>query len=214
MKNISQVFNMSVAEKVTNRMNRVKKGVPFSISRFYGLGSETAVQKAFSRLTKQGVIERLSKGVYARPKPLQNFPAIKMSANAEQVAKHWAKERGYTLVNQGQESAYRLGLQSQAPVKPIYWSNGPSRQFRVGKQVVEVRHIAVSKLKWAGRPEGEFLRGLLVTPTASVEMRSLSNALKRLSVSGKEAKSLIHKLYSAPLPSEWYGKLKEFERTL
>jgi len=205
---------MSVAEKVHLRIKRIRKGVPFSASSFYGLGSSTAVQKALSRLVKSGEIERLSKGVYARPKTLASAPSVKVSASAERVARHWAKEHGYKLVRQGQESAYRLGLQTQAPIRTIFWSNGPSRTFQVGRQVVEVRHTGNSRLKWPGRPEGELLRGLLVTPANSVDFSELSKALSRLSLSGSEAKALLQRLHSAPLPSRWHSKLEAFERNL
>ena len=205
---------MSVSEKVHQRIKRTRKGTPFSVSSFYSLGSTTAVQKALSRLVKAGEIERLSKGVYARPKTLASAPSVKVTASAERVARHWAKVHGYKLVRQGQESAYRLGLQTQAPVNTIFWSNGPSRTFRVGRQVVEVRHAGDSRLKWAGRPEGELLRGLLVTPPNTIHFAELSKALKRLSLSETDAKELLHRLHSAPLPSGWHSKLEAFERNL
>ena len=143
---------MSVALKVSNRVERMKRGVPFSITGFYALGNRTSVQKALSRLAQEGVVERVSKGIYVRPKPLPSMPSIKTTASAEQVAKVWAKEHGYKLVSQGQEAAYRLGLQTQAPMRTIFWSNGPSREFRIGNEVVEVRHITEQKLRWGNAP--------------------------------------------------------------
>ena len=115
---------MSVAIKVSSRVDRMRRGVPFSITGFYSLGSKVAVQKAMSRLVQEGVLERVAKGFYVRPKPLPSMPSIKTTASADQVAKVWAKEHGYKLVTQGQESAYRLGFQTQAPMKKVYWTNG------------------------------------------------------------------------------------------
>ncbi|MEE8058495.1 MAG: DUF6088 family protein [Pseudomonadales bacterium] len=205
---------MSVSTKVSNRINRMKRGIPFPISGFYTLGNRTSVQKAMSRLTQKGAIKRVSKGFYVRPKPLASIPSITVTASAEQVAQAWAKEYGYKLVRQGQEAAYRLGLQTQAPVKTIFWSNGPSRQFKIGNEVVEVRHITEQKLRWAGRPEGTLLRGLIVTPLESVEFSNLFNAVKRLSLSNEEAKAAVQKLSAAPLLQGWQPKLQQFERML
>lgn len=202
---------MSVAMKVSSRVNRMKRGVPFSITGFYSLGTHTSVQKAISRLAQEGVVERVSKGFYVRPKPLQSMPSIKTTTSAEQVAKVWAKEHGYKLVSQGQEAAYRLGFQTQAPMKTVYWSNGPSREFRIGNQVVEVRHISSQKLRWEKTPEGTLLRGLLVTPPESVELSGLKRAIQRLSLSPVEAKSVLHKLRSVPLLNAWQGKLQQLE---
>lgn len=202
---------MSVAMKVSSRINHMKRGVPFSITGFYSLGNRTSVQKAMSRLAQEGVVERVSKGFYVRPKPLPSMPSIKTTASAEQVAKAWAKEHGYKLVSQGQEAAYRLGFQTQAPMKTVYWSNGPSREFRIGNQVVEVRHISGQKLRWGKTSEGTLLRGLLVTPPESVEVSGLMKAIQRLSLSPVETKSVLHKLRSLPLLNAWQGKLQQLE---
>lgn len=202
---------MSVAMKVSSRVNRMKRGVPFSITGFYSLGSRTSVQKAISRLAQEGVVERVSKGFYVRPKPLPSMPSIKTTASAEQVAKVWAKEHGYKLVSQGQEAAYRLGFQTQAPMKTVYWSNGPSREFRIGNQVVEVRHISGQKLRWGKTPEGTLLRGLLVMSPESVELSGLKRAIQRLSLSPVEARAVLHKLRSLPLLNAWQEKLQQLE---
>ncbi|WP_409523309.1 DUF6088 family protein [Nitrincola sp. MINF-07-Sa-05] len=190
----------------------MKRGVPFSITGFYSLGSRASVQKAISRLALEGVVERVSKGFYVRPKPLPSMPSIKTTASAEQVAKAWAKEHGYKLVSQGQEAAYRLGLQTQAPMKTVYWSNGPSREFRIGNQVVEVRHISDQKLRWEKEPAGALLRGLLVTPPESVEVSGLKKAVQRLSLTPAEIKAVVKKLSSLPLLNAWQSKLEQLEQ--
>lgn len=202
---------MSVSAQVTHRLQRMKRGAPFAISRFYDLGSQTAVQKALSRLHEEGVVERVAKGIYVRPKPLASFPAITIKPSAETIARTWAREHHYRLVPQGLEAAYRLGLQNQAPVQTIFWSDGPSRTFATGHEVVEVRHITGQKLRWIGRPEGELLRGLSVTPPAAVELPALRKALKRLRLSEEEGRTVIERLKASLLPKAWRDKLSELE---
>ncbi|MBD2860251.1 hypothetical protein IB286_14715 [Spongiibacter sp. KMU-158] len=202
---------MSVAMKVASRINHMKRGIPFSITGFYSLGNRTSVQKAISRLAQEGVVERVSKGFYVRPKPLPSMPSIKTTTSAEQVAKVWAKENGYKLVSQGQEAAYRLGFQTQAPMKKVFWSNGPSREFRIGNQVVEVRHITKQKLRWENAPEGTLLRGLLVTPPESIEVSNLRKAVERLSLTPAETKAVVKKLTALPQLNAWQSKLEQLE---
>ena len=200
---------MSVAMKVALRIGHIKRGVPFAITGFYALGSHTSVQKALSRLTKDGVLERVSKGFYVRPKPMVSMPSIKVTTSAESVAKAWAREHGYKLVSQGQEAAYRLGFQSQAPMKKVFWSNGPSREFRVGNQVVEIRRISSQKLRWQNAPEGALLRGLLVTPPESIEVFELEQAMRRLSLTPVEERLAVKKLCALPLLNGWQAKLEQ-----
>jgi hypothetical protein len=141
------------------------------------------------------------------------MPSIKTTASAEHVARAWAKEHGYKLVTQGQEAAYRLGLQTQAPMRTVFWSNGPSREFKIGNQVVEVRHISASKLRWEREPEGVLLRGLLVTPPDAVEVSGLKKAIQRLSLNSSQARAVVRKLSSVPQLSGWQNKLHQLEQT-
>lgn len=203
---------MSVSAKVANRVQRLKRGEPFAITGFYSLGNITAVQKALSRLVQSGELVRVSKGLYVRPKPLAAIPSVKITASATQVAQVWAKEHGYILVNQGEEAAYRLGLQTQAPMQRVFWSNGPSREFAVGNERVVVRHITKSKLHWASKPAGTLLRGLLVSKPEAISAQALARALGRLSMTRESQSQLIKQLEASPLLHAWRPKLRELER--
>lgn len=205
---------MSVSELVKNRLSRMKRGTPFSIEKFYSLGSATAVQKTMSRLTKEGEVVRVAKGIYSRPKPLTSIPSIKMVATAEDVVKTWAKTHGYKMVPQGLEAAYRLGLQTQAPVKTVFWCSGPSRNFRVGNQEAEVKHTSRSKLQWAHKPEGELLRGLMFSSPEHTTVQQLSVALRRLNLSPEEKLTVVNKLLNSHLLAVWTPQLTHLKHTL
>ncbi|GAA3970811.1 DUF6088 family protein [Allohahella marinimesophila] len=205
---------MSTSAKIARRLKRMKRGTPISNKQFYDLGTTAAVQKALSRLVQKGLIERVAKGMYARPMTLAGMPSVKVTASAEQIARKWAQRHGYTIVRQGVESAYRLGFQTQAPVKTVLWSNGSDKTFAVGNQVVEVRHVADSKLRWKSRPEGELLRSFSVVPASSVEASDLKRAFSRLSLTGTEIREAIRKLKAIALPEGWSAKLEELESAL
>lgn len=202
---------MSVSALVTQRISRLQKGMPFTIESFYALGSVTSVQKAFSRLAKEGSVVRVAKGIYTRPKPLKSFPAIKIMANTEEIALSWVRKHNYTMVRQGIEEAYRLGLQTQAPVKTVFWCSGPSREFKAGNQQVIIKHVAESKLLWVNKPEGSLYRALLVMPAEYTSLVQLKTAIKRLGLSGNEIILVIRKLKLQPLLSSWQNKLSQLE---
>ncbi|MDP4536906.1 DUF6088 family protein [Alkalimonas collagenimarina] len=205
---------MSVSALVAHRVSRLQKGTPFTIEGFYALGSVTSVQKAMSRLAQEGTVVRVAKGIYARPKPLKSFPSIQTSATAEEVAWSWARNHNYALVPQGLEEAYRLGLQTQAPVKTVFWSSGPSREFKVGNQQVVVKHTAHSKLRWANKPEGAFYRALLVLSAEHTPLQHLKAALKRLNLTSNEVIPVIRKLKLQPTLISWQNKLTMLESEL
>ncbi|KGJ90461.1 hypothetical protein ND16A_1857 [Thalassotalea sp. ND16A] len=205
---------MSVAVLVSNRLFRMKRGVPFSIERFYSLGTTTSVQKAMSRLAKEGKVVRVAKGIYSRPKPLASIPSIKITAKAEDIAKTWARTHHYKLVPQGLEAAYRLGMQTQAPVKAVYWTTGPSREFKVGNEVVQVKHTTATKLRWENKPEGTLFRGLLSLSAEYTPVSTLKVAIKRLNLNEKEAIYVVNKLSHSPMLKMWQSKLNQLESSL
>ncbi|MFP5628712.1 hypothetical protein ACLD11_21820, partial [Salmonella sp. 741265116_PST] len=60
--NVSIGESMSVAALARQRVHRMKRGIPFSISGFYSLGSRASVQQAMSRLVKEGLLVRVERG--------------------------------------------------------------------------------------------------------------------------------------------------------
>lgn len=187
---------MSIQIKVETRIKRIKKGIPFSINGFYELGGHAAVQKALSRLAKSGFIVRVQRGIYCRPKPLKAIPSIKKTASTEQVVRLWAKQNKYKLVPQGMEEAYRLGLQTQAPIRKVYWTNGPSKEFVVGNQKIVVVHKRDALLKWGNTPAGRLFRALFIFKSNELSLSALTIAFSRLKLLGKEANTLIKKMRS------------------
>lgn len=214
MQFVSLGLYMSISILVANRVSRMKRGTPFSIEGFYSLGTITAVQKAMSRLAKKNIIVRVAKGIYSRPKPLKSIPSIKITAKAVEVAKTWARTHQYKIVPQGLEAAYRLGMQTQAPMKSVYWTTGPTREFKIGNEVVQVRHTAKSKLQWENKPEGTLLRGLLALSPTHTSESSLKNALIRLQLTDNETLKVISKLQKNTMLAMWKLKLENVERSL
>jgi hypothetical protein len=205
---------MSISALVSKRVSHMKRGTPFSIERFYTLGTTTSVQKAMSRLAKEEKIVRVAKGIYSRPKPLKSNPSSKHPAKAEDVAKTWARTHHYKMVPQGLDAAYRLALQTQAPMKSVYWTTGPSREFKVGNEVVQLRHTAKSKLQWENKPEGTLFRGLLALSPKHTSESLLKNALTRLQLTESETLKVISKLQKNAMLVMWKLKLENVERSL
>jgi hypothetical protein len=86
---------------------------------------------------------------------------------AEKVVEALASTRAETIVPHGAAAANTLGLTTQVPTKLVYLTSGPSRQFRLGAQTVEMKNApqwmllptrpavgqAVRALAWLGSRE-------------------------------------------------------------
>ncbi|MGR2738931.1 DUF6088 family protein [Billgrantia sp. Q4P2] len=150
---------MSVAESIKQRALRMRRGEPFTNTRFLELGSRSAVDKALSRLVEEGVIQRVARGVFARPKKSRYIGNV--MPEASRVIEVIAKDHGETVQVHGAEAARRFRLSTQMPTTPVYYTSGPSREIRVGNLKVKLMHTSSHrKLQHAGKKPGLALSAL------------------------------------------------------
>ncbi len=150
---------MSVAEKVKSLALEFEKGEPFTNGSFLSLGSRSAVDKALSRMVKEGAIQRVSRGVYFRPKK-NRFVGVALP-EPSQVVRVIAQDHGETIQVHGAEAARRFRLSTQMPTIPTFYTSGPSRELYIGKLKVRLMHTTRSRrLQHAGNKVGLALSAL------------------------------------------------------
>ncbi|MEY3386062.1 MAG: hypothetical protein RIR53_873 [Bacteroidota bacterium] len=137
---------------IRDLVSRIEAGKPFHCSRFLDCGTRSTVDKVLSRLVANGTIERVSRGVYMRPKSNRFVGAV--AANPADVVRSILAESGMTFQVSGAEAARRLGLTTQVPTQHIYYTTGTSRKIRMGKLVINIRNVSPRKLLLADRPAG------------------------------------------------------------
>lgn len=151
---------MSITRTISEKINEIPRGQPFTNSSLQEYGTRAAVDQALSRLARSKEIVRVARGVYVRPqrsellgKPIMPRP--------EEVVRVMAEAEGTTLQVHGAEAARRLGLTTQMPTQLVFLTNGRSKTVRVGKSTVQLKHAAQNKLALAGQPAGLALVALL-----------------------------------------------------
>jgi hypothetical protein len=149
---------MTLAAQIRRRIARKPKGYPFTSKEFLSLGSRAAVDQALSRMAKAGEVARVTRGVFVVPQQSQYVGMV--PPTPEKVAAAMGAAAGETIAPHGAEAVRRLGLSTQTPMRPVFYTNGPSRRFQIGKLVVAIKHVSPRKLAFAGKPEGEVLSAL------------------------------------------------------
>tara|TARA_Y100001972_G_scaffold125715_1_gene177574 strand:- start:35411 stop:35722 length:312 start_codon:yes stop_codon:yes gene_type:complete len=91
----------------------------------------------------------------------------------------------------------------------VFWSNGPNREFHIGRQHVDVRHAAKRKLLWANSPSSALLRSLMVTPPSAVKPKTLETAAKRLALFPNVDQSSFGRLSRLQQLNSWQPTLKQ-----
>jgi hypothetical protein len=166
---------------------------------FLDLGSRAAVDQALSRLFKNGVLRRISRGLYDLPRMsgILNRPA---PANIDAAVDALARRSNVKIVPDGIFAANQLGLTNAVPAKASYITNGTTKTVNIGSRTIYLRHVSQRLIDWTNRPAGCVVQaldwlGLSVADnpeTINLLRKRVPDDLKRNLIDGKEL-----------LPSPW-----------
>lgn len=177
---------MSVTANIVKRIKYTPKGQPFGIGRFVDAGSRTAVAKTLSRLAASGELERLSRGIYMRPK-LSHFAGY-VRPSTKSVLRIIARRNREIIQVHGAEAVRAFGLSTQMQIKPVFYTSGASRKIKVGGALVHLLHVSPEKLQHAGTKVGLALcalfylgkKGVNDTVITSIKARMTASEFKQL----------------------------------
>ena len=130
-------------------MDRIKArgdGYAFSPKDFLDLANRALVDKTLSKLVFEGMIRRIGRGLYDRPRVSELLGEL-LSPDIDQAAQAIARKHRWTIVPDGALAANILGLSWQVPAKIVYLSDGPHREYRVGNQSLVFRHASPKDLR-------------------------------------------------------------------
>ena len=142
---------------VIGHLSQVPEGVPMAAKELLHLGNRAAIDQTLSRLVQRGSLIRVGRGLYVLP--VEGRFGARPPESAK-VVRAIVEQHGENVVPHGAAAANELGLTTQVPVREVYLTSGPTRNLRLGKQVVELRHAPAWQLALPGRPAGSALRAL------------------------------------------------------
>lgn len=150
---------MSAADAISKRLKYMRKGQPFSRAVFAQVGSRAAVDKALSKLVRSGLLERVARGIYMRPK-LSAYTGRWVRPSPLSIMSVITKANGETIQIHGAEAVRRLGISTQMQVVPTFYTSGATRDIKIGNAVVRLRHASSDRLQHAGTKVGVVLSAL------------------------------------------------------
>ena len=142
----------SIENSVLSKIYGGGRGSVFTPMHFLELGSRQAVDLALHRLTRQGTIRRIARGLYDYPKTSEIVGILPPSPEA--IAKALAGPEGLRLQPAGAYAANLLGLSEQVPARVVYFTDGPSRTVRIGKQTIVLKQTTPRNMKLHNRVSG------------------------------------------------------------
>ena len=166
-------------QAIVRQIRRWGRGSVFTPNDFLDLGSRDAVDQALSRLSANGTIRRLDRGLYDYPKM---SPRVGLrSPDPDDVAHALARRLGVRIQRSGAASANALGLSPQVPARAVYLTDGPSRTVRAGNRDLILRHVAPSRMVGAGTISGDFQNAIRFIGKTGLSAIDTDNLRRHLS---------------------------------
>ena len=185
---------MTTAAAIREKLQQLPLVKPFTPALFAGLGSRAAIDQALMRLTCDGIVQRVTRGVYIRPR-WSRF-GFWAQPSAWEVAQVLAQQEGVTLGIHGAKAAQVLGLSTQVPLQEIFLTTGTARRFNLGKLEVRLKPVAARKLVAAGTPVGLALAALWYLGKNEVTPATFERLKQRLSP--QDFQGLVERQRSMP----------------
>lgn len=149
----------TVSAKIQRRLKSKPDEWVFSAKDFLDVGTRAAVDQSLSRLAKAGVIRRVARGLYDRPRQsgLLRAPA---APTLDAVVDAVARRDAVVIVPDGSVDANQLGLTTAVPARPLYWTTGVSRTLKVGTRTVRMKRMPRWLQYWVGRRAGPVVKAM------------------------------------------------------
>jgi hypothetical protein len=131
-----------IDQKIISRIYGRGRGWAFTKTDFVSEFGETNIHQALSGLSRAGTIRRVCHGVYDYPRYSELLDQA-LSPDIDQVAQALARKFNWRIQPSGDTALNLLGFSTQVPGKWLYLSDGPSRQYNIGQQVLSFRKSAL-----------------------------------------------------------------------
>ena len=126
---------MNYREQIVERIENLSWGDVFIANDFFEIAGYETVRSTLNRLTNEGMIARVMRGIYYKPRYLAAIDEYE-APSAEKVAQALARKYNWTIAPSGNTALNALGLSTQVPAKWTYISDGRYADFHYGNTTI------------------------------------------------------------------------------
>ena len=127
------------SKQIQNRIENAAEGTIFVNSDFTDIADPETVRRNLNRLTQAGVLRRILKGIYEKPKYSKLLDEY-VAADPDAVAKALARSYHWTIAPCGNTALNLLGLSTQVTAVWSYISDGPYKTYEWNSTKLEFKH--------------------------------------------------------------------------
>jgi hypothetical protein len=185
---------------ILKKMKQNRRGKIFFANDFAVFGHVKACNKALERLTKQGEIMRVARGIYTIPKTNEFFGKIQPSFDS--IVKAIVKRDKARIIPTGLYALNVLGLSTQVPMKIVYLTDGAARKLKIGKSVLIFKKTTPKNLAAKGKISGLVIQALKSLGKGKVDESEEEKIIALLKQENKE-----HLEYDIKLAPVWIKEI-------
>ncbi len=171
----------TIDNKIISRIYGRGRGWAFTRTDFISDFDDSNIRKALSNLVKAGKIRRVCRGVYDYP-AYSELLGQTLSPDLDQVAHALARKFNWHILPSGDAALNLLGLSTQVPGTWVYLSDGPRREYELGRHILQFRKTALKNIRFKHRMSGLLVQALKALGPNQVDkkvIKTLSSQLDR-----------------------------------
>lgn len=138
---------MGQKDIIISKVNRSKKGSIFLPDSFLPIDVQY-VSNVLGQLVKDGVLVRISQGIYLKPQMTRFGPLM---PSLDQVAQAIAKRDHAKILPYGPVAENYLGFSTQVPMNAVYITSGASRKLRIGNRTLTLKYAVPTNFSFKGK---------------------------------------------------------------
>ena len=175
----------SYISRMNNRIDKQPYGRCFVVSDFTDIMDYEVAKKSIARLEKNGILRRVIRGVYDKPKysRLLNEYVV---PDINEIALALARNYNWTIAPSGNTALNLLGLSSQVPANWEYISTGPYRSYDIGKIKLQFSHRANKTIEGMSWITAMVIEALKAIGKENVDEKTIMRLKVHLTESDKE----------------------------
>tara|TARA_R110000868_G_scaffold12666_2_gene60103 strand:+ start:3406 stop:4095 length:690 start_codon:yes stop_codon:yes gene_type:complete len=184
----------SVKEKIKSDIQLGNKGkivLPSDFEIKYGVEN---TKKSLLRLTNEGFLERLARGIYLYPERDELLGVL--YPDIETIAEEIALRDNARIIPTGLQALNLLGLSTQVPLNVVFLTDGSPRTIKIGKRKIKFKKASPKNLAAKGRLSGLAIQALKEIGKEKVTKEEIAKIKEQLKK--EEPELLYHDMKLAP----------------
>lgn len=137
---------ISIEDKIFARIKRKGRGWVMTNRDFTDLANSSSVDWCLYRLKNKNAIRPILRGIYDYPK-FSELLQEELAPDLDAVAQAIARKNQWHIQISGSAALNFLGLSTQIPMRTVYFTDGPNRNFKIGERILQFKHISLKETK-------------------------------------------------------------------